>query len=187
MSASVPADSAPEPSAAKAATEASGEAAGASTADAAPVAEPSAQVTEHPAEETAAAGAGYEEESSSPFRRRRDRPGLGLLGWIVIGVPAVLMAGGWAFIMAHVGQTPGISMETRTVDLKENAAVVTYVVGKPRDEQVRCVVDAFDEKLNVLVQREITVPKGASSVTAQETLPTPKKANGGRIRNCHKI
>ncbi|RFU42667.1 DUF4307 domain-containing protein [Actinomadura logoneensis] len=154
MSASVPAASAPDPSATERAVE--------------------------PARETA------DEESSSPFRRRRDRPGLGWLGWLVIGVPTLVFAGGWAIIMAHVGQTPGISMETRTVDLREDAAVVTYAVGKPKDEVVRCVVDAYDDKLNVLAEREITVPEGTAKVTAQETLETPRKATGGRIRDCHK-
>lgn len=154
MSASVPADSAPEPS----------------TADVEQESYPAA-----------------EEESYSPFRRRPDRPRLGWLGWIVIGVPTAVLAGGWAIIMAHVGQTPGISMETRTVDLRDNAAVVTYAVGKPKDEQVRCVVDAYDASFGVLAQREITVPKGTAKVTAEETLPTPKKATGGRVRDCHRV
>ncbi|MFC5181980.1 DUF4307 domain-containing protein [Actinomadura harenae] len=175
MSASVPADSAPEPSGA----EASAEAAAGPGTGAVSAAEPSPEATEQiPA-------VVEEEESSSPFRRRRDRPGLGWLGWVVIGVPTAVMGVGWAIIMAHVGQTPGLAVETRAVDLRDNAAVVTYAVGKPKDEQVRCVVDAYDDKLNVLAQREITVPKGAAKVTAQETLETPRKATGGRIRDCH--
>ncbi|MEV4258143.1 DUF4307 domain-containing protein [Spirillospora sp. NPDC049652] len=147
---------------------------------------PAASAPDPAAAEATASSPVAEEESSSPFRRRHDRPGLGWLGWIVIGVPTLLFAGGWAFLVAHVGQTPGISMETRTVDLRENAAVVTYAVGKPKDEVVRCVVDAYDDKLAVLAQREITVPQGTSRVTAQETLETPRKATGGRIRDCRK-
>ncbi|MEV5576233.1 DUF4307 domain-containing protein [Spirillospora sp. NPDC052269] len=176
MSASVPADSAPEPSAAEAAAET----AAATGTDAGSAAEPSTQGTEFQPEVEEAV-------PLSPFRRRPDRPGLGKLGWVVIGVPTVLMGVGWAIIMAHVGQTPGISMQTRVVDLRENAAVVTYAVGKPKDERVQCVVDAYDDKLNVLAQREITVPEGTAKVTAQETLETPHKATGGRIRDCHKV
>ncbi|WP_084338082.1 DUF4307 domain-containing protein [Actinomadura oligospora] len=178
MSASVPAGSAPEPSADPVVDPATADTAAVTGANAVPAAESSAAVTEHHPEVE-------DEESSSPFRRRRDRPGLGWLGWVVIGVPTVVIAVGWAILMAHVGQTPGISVETRTVDLRENAAVVTYAVGKPKDKQVRCVVDAYDDKLNVLAQREITVPVGTAKVTAQETLETPRKATGGRVRDCH--
>ncbi|MCP2336755.1 DUF4307 domain-containing protein [Actinomadura rupiterrae] len=188
MSASVPADSAPEPSVPDAAPapEASAQVMDEPSAQAAGPSVPSVDGSSVPTADATSAQAA-DEESYSPFRRRPDRPRLGWLGWVVIGVPTAVLAGGWAIIMAHVGQTPGISMETRTVDLHDNAAVVTYAVGKPEDEQVRCVVDAYDEKLSVLAQREITVPKGTAKVTARETLATPRKATGGRIRDCHRV
>ncbi|MGK5552180.1 DUF4307 domain-containing protein [Actinomadura kijaniata] len=111
--------------------------------------------------------------------------GLGVLGWIVIGGFAAVLAGGWAVIMANVGQTPGIQSQTVAWDVRDDRTVtITYQIAKPRDETVRCVVDAYDEKFVILASHEVTVPAGRAGLNATETLTTPRRATGARVRDC---
>jgi hypothetical protein len=113
---------------------------------------------------------------------------LGWLGWIVIGFPAAVLAAGWAVIMAHIGQTPGISAETITYSVLDDSSVqIRYAVAKPKGDAVRCVVDAYDTDFAVVAQREITVPAGTSEITGSETLQTSRRATGARVKDCRKV
>ncbi|MDL4772278.1 DUF4307 domain-containing protein [Actinomadura xylanilytica] len=112
----------------------------------------------------------------------------GRLGYILIGVLAAVLACGWAFVMGHVGQTPGIASQTITYEVLSDSSVqLKYSVAKPKDDEVRCTVDAYDTALAVLTEHEITVPRGSSNLTRTENLTTAKRATGARVRDCHKV
>ncbi|MGH3243353.1 MAG: DUF4307 domain-containing protein [Spirillospora sp.] len=113
---------------------------------------------------------------------RRGRAGL-----VVIGVVAALAAGGFGIITAYAGQTPGIVAQTVTYKITDTSVVIDYTVAKSKGDEVRCTVDAFDEKFVVLGAKEVTVPAGKSSVEATETLQTPRRANGARIHECRSV
>lgn len=113
------------------------------------------------------------------------KPQRGRLGLIVIGVIAAAAAGGFGIIMANVGQTPGIAAQTVTFDVVSDTSVeLNYRVAKREGTEVRCTIDAFDDRLNVLVARQITVPAGTSKITGNAILQTPRRATGARIRDC---
>jgi hypothetical protein len=100
----------------------------------------------------------------------------------------MVLAAGWAVIMAHVGQTPGISAQTITFTVMNDSSVqIRYAVAKPKGDEVRCVVDAYDTDFAVLAQREIIVPPGTSEITRSETLQTSRRATGARVRDCHTV
>ncbi|MFC0038895.1 DUF4307 domain-containing protein [Actinomadura rayongensis] len=126
--------------------------------------------------------------ATDPAAPARDKRGLGPLGWIVIGGLTAVFAAGWAVIYANVGQTPGISAEATAWNIRSASAVdVSYTVVKPKDERVRCVVDAFDANFEVLARREVIVPAGRERLAAEQTLTTPRKATGARIRDCRTV
>ncbi|GLW62117.1 hypothetical protein Arub01_03610 [Actinomadura rubrobrunea] len=122
--------------------------------------------------------------SSAPERPRRG----GRLGYAVIGVLAAVMAVGWAVIVANVGQTPGIAAQTVAWSVVDDSSVrIRYQVAKPKDAEVRCVVDAFDTDFAVVAYKEITVPRGTSGITRNDVLRTSRRATGARIKDCRKI
>ncbi|WP_019630018.1 DUF4307 domain-containing protein [Actinomadura atramentaria] len=113
------------------------------------------------------------------------RRGLGPLGWIVIGGLTTVLAAGFGILYMHVGQTPGISAQTTTWNVRDASTVeVSYEVSKPEGERVRCTVDAFDGNFEVIAQRQIVVPAGRKRIAGVETLTTPRRANGARVRDC---
>ncbi|MBX6766097.1 MAG: DUF4307 domain-containing protein [Actinomadura rubrobrunea] len=122
--------------------------------------------------------------STAPERPRRG----GRLGYAVIGAVAAVMAVGWAVIMSHLGQTPGIAAQTIAFSVVDESSVrIRYQVAKPKDAEVRCVVDAFDTDFAVVAQKEITVPPGTSGITRSDVLRTSRRATGARIKDCRKI
>ncbi|MFD0685082.1 DUF4307 domain-containing protein [Actinomadura fibrosa] len=121
-------------------------------------------------------------EAAAPAEPRRGR-----LGLVIIGVVTAVTACGFGILASHVGQTPGIAAQTITYDVRSDTSVeINYSVAKPSGDAVRCTVDAYDTDFAVLVQKEITVPAGESSVTRNETLQTPRRATGARVRDCRK-
>ncbi|WP_067476785.1 DUF4307 domain-containing protein [Actinomadura hibisca] len=125
-------------------------------------------------------------EAPAPSRPSRGG-GLGVLGWVVIGGLAVVLAGGWAIIMANVGQTPGIQSQTVAWDVRDDSVQITYSVAKAKGDTVRCTVDAYDTDFAVLASHEITVPPGTSRITKTETLRTAKRATGARVKDCRSV
>ncbi|MFC6878258.1 MULTISPECIES: DUF4307 domain-containing protein [Actinomadura] len=112
----------------------------------------------------------------------------GRLGYIVIGLVAAVCAGGFAFVFAHVGQTPGIAAQTIAYEVLNDTSVkVSYSVAKAGDDTVRCTVDAYDTDLVVLAQHDVTLPAGSSKMSRTDTLQTPKRATGARVRDCRKV
>lgn len=94
--------------------------------------------------------------------------------------------GGFGILAAHAGQTPGIVAQTVTYSITDTSVVVDFSVAKGKDDEVRCTVDAFDTDFAVLAQKEVSVPAGRSSMKGSETLRTPRRATGARIRDCRK-
>ena len=136
--------------------------------------------TSDQADQAAAAPTGT--AAPAPARRR------GNLGLVIIGLVCAVCAGGWAVIMANVGQRPGIAKQTITYSVLSDSAVrITYSVSKGQGDTVKCVVDAFDTDFAVVGKQEITVPAGQKSVTRTDTLPTSKRATGARVQSCQKV
>ncbi|WUH97499.1 DUF4307 domain-containing protein [Spirillospora sp. NBC_00431] len=122
------------------------------------------------------------EAGKGPAQSRRGRAGL-----VVIGVVTALAAGGFGIIAAYAGQTPGIVAQTVTFKIADTSVEIDYSVAKGKGDEVRCTVDAFDEKFVVLDAKEVTVPAGKSSVDGTETLQTPRRATGARIHGCRVV
>ncbi|WP_433333777.1 DUF4307 domain-containing protein [Spirillospora sp. CA-294931] len=111
----------------------------------------------------------------------------GRAAYVVIGLVVAAAAGGWAVIMANAGQTPGISAQTITYTVMSDSAVqIQYSVAKAKGDTVRCTVDAFDTRFNVVAETQITVPPGTKKLTRTDTLRTSKRANGARVTECRK-
>ncbi|WP_067455814.1 DUF4307 domain-containing protein [Actinomadura macra] len=115
-------------------------------------------------------------------------PKRGRLGLVVIGIVTAVAAGGFGILAGHAGQTPGIVPQTITYDVRSDSTVeINYSVAKSKGDEVRCKVDAYDENFAVLVEKEVVVPSGTSSVTRAETLQTPRRATGARVKDCRKV
>ncbi|GAA2604422.1 DUF4307 domain-containing protein [Actinomadura fulvescens] len=120
---------------------------------------------------------------AAPTTSRRGR-----LGLVVIGLLAAVCAGGWAIIMANVGQQPGIAKQTISYSVLSDSAVrIKYSVSKGEGDEVRCVVDAFDTDFAVVGKQEITVPPGTGTLTRTDVLTTTKRATGARVESCRKV
>jgi hypothetical protein len=103
---------------------------------------------------------------------------------VVAGSLAALLAGGIGILAAYTGQTPGIVPQTVSYDITDTSVTINYTVAKGTDDEVRCTVDAYDTDFAILAQKEVSVPAGKSSVKGTETLATPRRATGARIRDC---
>lgn len=122
-------------------------------------------------------------ETAAPSEPRRGR-----LGLVVIGIVTALAAGGFGVLAANTGQTPGIVPQTITFDITSDSSVrISYSVAKSKGDEVRCKLDAFDTDFAVLAEKEITVPAGTSGVTRSDTLQTPRRATGARVKECRKV
>lgn len=121
------------------------------------------------------------EGAGAPRRRGR-------IGLAVIGLVAAVAAGGWAYIMANVGQRPGISQETISFKVVDDSTVrLTFSVAKPRDREVRCTIDAVDTDFAPVAGREIIVPRGTQRVERAEVLRTTRRATAARVKDCHAV
>ncbi|MBO2446922.1 DUF4307 domain-containing protein [Actinomadura barringtoniae] len=126
--------------------------------------------------------------TSAPAAPTDDKSRIGKVGLVVIGLITAVCAGGWAFVMANVGQRPGIEQQTIAYTVLSDASVkVTYSVAKDKKDEVRCVVDAFDKDFAIVAHKEITVPRGTKGDTWTETLPTSRRATGARVQGCHTV
>ncbi|NDU76773.1 DUF4307 domain-containing protein [Actinomadura sp. DSM 109109] len=121
-------------------------------------------------------------KAAAPAESRRSR-----LGLVAVGLLAALAAAGFGVIAAHAGQTPGIVPQTVTYAITDTSVEINYTVAKGKDDDVRCTVDAYDTDFVVLAQKEVSAPPGKSSVKGAETLQTPRRATGARIRDCRKV
>ena len=112
----------------------------------------------------------------------------GRLGYAVIGVLAAVLAGGWAVIVGHAGNTPGIAAQTISYVVKDDSTVqVRYAVAKARGDVVRCTVDAFDTDFAIVASTQITVPAGTERIERTDTLRTTGRANGARVKDCRTL
>jgi hypothetical protein len=128
------------------------------------------------------AGGGDGASGGSPARRG------GRLGYLVIGLVVAVAAGGWAVIMGHANNTPGIASQTITYDVVDDSTVqVRYAVAKAKGDVVRCTVDAFDTDFTIVATSQITVPAGTEKLSRTDTLKTTKRATGARVKDCRKV
>jgi hypothetical protein len=118
-------------------------------------------------------------EAGTPTRRRLTPAHL------VIGVVAAVAAFGWAYVMAHVDQTPGIVAQTVTFRVVSDSRVeINFSVTKPRDSNVRCVVHAVDADFADVASAEVLVPTGTRRFNATRTLRTSARATAAQVKDC---
>jgi uncharacterized protein DUF4307 len=111
---------------------------------------------------------------------RRFRP-----AYVIIGVVVAVAAAGWAYVVANVGQTPGIVAQTvafRVLD--EHAVEIDYTVTKPTDREVRCVLQALDVNFAEVARVQVTVPRGSGHVAGEQLLRTSARATAAQVRDC---
>jgi hypothetical protein len=113
-------------------------------------------------------------------------PKRGRLGLVIIGIVCAVAAGGFGFLAAHVGQTPGIDAQLITYDARPTSIEVTFSIAKPKEDVVHCTLQAIDEDMAVIAQKDVTVPAGTSKAGMSETLPTPRKATSAQLQGCRK-
>jgi hypothetical protein len=100
-------------------------------------------------------------------------------------VVVAVAAFGWAYVMANVGQTPGIVAQTvafRVID--DRTVEIDYTVTKPTDRTVRCALRAVDVNFAEVARVEITVPRGTGHVTRDERLRTSARATSAQVTDC---
>jgi hypothetical protein len=111
---------------------------------------------------------------------RRFRP-----AYVIIGLVAAVAAFGWAYVMAHVGQTPGIVAQTITFRvLSDHAVEIDYSVTKPTGSEVRCVLQAVDVNHAEVAHMAITVPGGTAHVARLQRLATSARATSTQVKDC---
>ncbi|MWA06256.1 DUF4307 domain-containing protein [Actinomadura sp. LD22] len=113
-------------------------------------------------------------------------PKRGRLGLVIIGIVCAVAAGGFGFLAAHVGQTPGIDAQVITYDARPASIEVNFSVAKPKGDVVHCTLQAVDENMAVIAEKDVTVPAGTSKAGLSETLPTPHKATTAQLQGCRK-
>ena len=117
-----------------------------------------------------------------------ERRGLGLTGWIVCGTLALVFAAGWGILYSHMGQTPGISSQTYTWNVQSDRRVeVSYMIAKPKGDEVRCTLQAYDTDFATVGQREVVAPRGVATYNRMDALDTVRKATGAQVKECRKI
>jgi hypothetical protein len=111
---------------------------------------------------------------------RRFRP-----AYAIIGVVVAVAAFGWAYVVANVGQTPGIVAQTVTFRVLDDHAVeIDYSVTKPTDRAVRCVLRALDVNFAEVARAEVTVPSGTAHVARHQQLRTSARATSAQVKDC---
>jgi hypothetical protein len=111
---------------------------------------------------------------------RRFRP-----AYLIIALVVGIAAFGWASVMAHVNQTPGIVAQTLTFRVLGDSRVeINYSVTKPRDRPVRCVVRAVDVDFAEVAHTEILIPSGTEHVNRTEQLRTSARATAAQVKDC---
>lgn len=125
---------------------------------------------------------------SAPAAGTDQGPRRGRLGYVIIGIFVAVCAGGWAFVMANAGQTPGIAAQTITYDVRGDSEVeIKWQVGKPKGDRVRCVIDAVDADFAQVGRLEVIVPAGRSRLERTDVLRTSKRANAARVKECRTV
>ncbi|WP_173100443.1 DUF4307 domain-containing protein [Actinomadura verrucosospora] len=126
--------------------------------------------------------------SAAPAPPGRRRRGPGPVGSIIVAALVLPLAVLWALFPANYASRPGIQSETVAWRVHGDTAVqITYAVAKLKGDTVRCVVDAFDTEFAVIHQHPVVIPAGTSRLRRTETLPTPHRATGARIRSCRSL
>ncbi|MFB4296040.1 DUF4307 domain-containing protein [Actinomadura sp. NTSP31] len=120
-------------------------------------------------------------EPAAPAEPKRGR-----LGLVIIGIVCAVAAGGFGFIAAHVGQTPGIDAQLITYDARPGSIEVNFSIAKPKGDVVRCTLAAFDENMTTIAKKDVTAPAGTSKAGLSETLPTPGRATSAQLQDCRK-
>jgi hypothetical protein len=118
-------------------------------------------------------------EAGTPARRRFSP------AYLVIGVVAAVAAFGWAYVMAHVNQTPGIVAQTVTFRVVSDSRVeINFSVTKPRDSKVRCVLHAVDTDFADVARAEVLVPAGTKRFSATRQVETSARATAAQVKDC---
>jgi hypothetical protein len=107
------------------------------------------------------------------------------VAYAVIGVFVAICAVGWAIIMAHTEGTPGITPAVVSWRVADRSVRVHYQVSKPKADDVRCAIVAYDPAHAEVGRLEVTVPTGTASVDTRQDVATSSRATAVDVRECH--
>jgi spore germination protein YaaH len=106
------------------------------------------------------------------------------VAYAVIGVFVAFCAVGWAIIMAYTEGTPGITPEVVSWQAATRSVRVHYQVSKPKSENVRCAIVAYDPSHAEIARVEVTVPPGTANVDTRQDVATSSLATAVDVRDC---
>ncbi len=109
-----------------------------------------------------------------------------VVAYAVIGAFVGLCAIGWAIIVAHTEGTPGITPQIVSWQTSARSVRVHYEVSKPKTDDVRCAIVAYDTSHGEVGRVEVDVPPGTSSVDTRRDVPTSSLATAVDVRECHR-
>jgi hypothetical protein len=114
-----------------------------------------------------------------PTGTRRNR-----LAYAVIGVLVVVCAAGWAIIMVHADGNPRVSPQIVSWQAADRSVRVHYEIAKPKGDDVRCTIIAYDPEHAEVGRAEVTVPPGMGSVDKHQEVATSSRATAVDVREC---
>jgi Domain of unknown function (DUF4307) len=106
------------------------------------------------------------------------------VAYTVIGVFVAICAAGWAIIMAHTDGNPSVSPEIVSWQAADRSVRVHYDIAKPKGDNVRCTLIAYDTAHAEVGRTEVTVPPGTGSVDRHQELSTSSRATAVDLQEC---
>jgi Domain of unknown function (DUF4307) len=117
--------------------------------------------------------------STSGTTRRGDK-----VAYAVIGVLVAVCAVGWAIIVGFSEGRPGVTPEVISFQLADRSVRVHYQISKPKGDDIRCSLVAYDTDHAELGRAEVDVPPGTGSVERHQVLPTSARATSVTVTDC---
>jgi Domain of unknown function (DUF4307) len=106
------------------------------------------------------------------------------VAYAVIGVLVAICAAGWAIIVGFSEGRPGVTPEVISFQLGDRSARVHYQISKPKGDDVRCALVAYDTHHAELGRAEVRVAPGTGSVERRQVLPTSARATSVTVTDC---
>lgn len=126
-------------------------------------------------------------EEQRELLRQRYGPARRRPAWLVPVVVAVsVLFVGWV-VWAAAAQQSATSIRWRTVgfqDLTQQSVVVNYDVFKNRDEQVVCVLRAFDTEGRLVGLAQVAVRSPGSDLYQTSRLAVVRPASAAEVQSC---
>lgn len=117
---------------------------------------------------------------------RRSQGSRKLIGYVVIGVIAAVMALGWTVTVMNYWSTDGLSAEVVSYhfDKPAQTMTVTYDLHKSADKGATCQVEATDIQHAPVGTRYVSTPAGKSDVRVTSRFPAHGTPVTGQVKDC---